>query len=126
MAGNNISTSGGLTLKICLFDKGSEFAIVNDGTTKFGKNRTIQKSRYRTNTKTCYKNSKTSLSTSAQRTQYRYENSKYLVKIVLPTLDKNKHNISSQSFLTEAKTQDIEPDEKSIIWHSESLSIVTS
>ena len=126
MVGNNISTSGGLTLKICLFDKGSEFAIVNDGTTKLGKNRTIQKNRYRTNTKTRYKNSKTSLSTSAQRTQYRYENSKYLVKIVLPTLDKNKHNISSQSFLTEAKTQDIEPDEKSIIWHSESLSIFTS
>lgn len=41
--------------------------------------------------------------------------SKYLVEIMLPTLDENEHNISLQSFLTEAKTQDIEPDGKSII-----------
>lgn len=39
MTGNNISTSGGITLKIYLFDKGSGYVIVNDGTTKLGENR---------------------------------------------------------------------------------------
>ena len=41
-----------------------------------------------------------------------YGISKHLVEIIQPTLDKNKHKvINSQSFVTEAKNWNIEPDE---------------
>ena len=41
-----------------------------------------------------------------------YGNSKYLVKIIQPTLNKNKHKVlNSSSFLEEAKEWNISPNE---------------